>query len=226
MVDLPSSPLADVDPEFEKIGLETAGLTFGLPGTGTREKLLQITAHDVCSGRLGLAYTMHVMAMNMHGVPYADMLALIRFVAPYAGYPAAADALGRLKQVAKELGIDTAAEPAQVAEGAHGPGSRADDLWLNGFLASRLGRAWSEVRLSVRERAFVALTAHVAARSFGGSFRAHVAVALEAAGEDAVRDAVRLTAELGVLDTVAAMEELDRALRELDGTLHEAGRDQ
>ncbi|MEU6774723.1 hypothetical protein [Streptomyces sp. NPDC046759] len=37
---------------------------------------------------------------HMHGISFADLLALLRFVAPYAGYPAAADALQRLKEVA------------------------------------------------------------------------------------------------------------------------------
>jgi alkylhydroperoxidase/carboxymuconolactone decarboxylase family protein YurZ len=49
---------------------------------------------------------MHLMAATkMHGVPYADVLALIRFVAPYSGYPAAADALGALPEIARNLGV-------------------------------------------------------------------------------------------------------------------------
>ncbi|MEV4113429.1 hypothetical protein [Nonomuraea sp. NPDC049695] len=110
MVDLPSGPLAAVDAEFEKMALETGGLTFGLRGTSAREKLLQVTAHDICRASFGLPFKMHVIAMNMHGVPYADMLALIRFVAPYSGYPSAAGALGRVAELAGELGLDTTAE--------------------------------------------------------------------------------------------------------------------
>ncbi|MCF6468697.1 dehydrogenase [Nonomuraea sp. MG754425] len=212
MVDLPSGPLAEVDLEFQKMALETAGLTFALAGTGVREKLLQVTAHDICRGHLGLAFSMHVTALHAHGVPYADVLALIRFVAPYAGYPAAADALGRLAEVAAGLGLDTTPEPSRVAAGTSAPGWPAGDPWLAGFLASRTGRAWSEERLSARERAFVTLTAHVARRAFGESFRRHVALALRTAGADEVRDAVRFTAELGVIDAADAMEALEQAL--------------
>ncbi|MEU8801005.1 hypothetical protein [Spirillospora sp. NPDC048819] len=110
MVDLPSSPLAEVDAIFEQMALETGSRTFGLAGTSSREKFLQLIAHDVCRLNLGLAFKMHVMAaVKMHSVPYADVLAVIRFIAPYSGYPAAADALGRLPAIAVELGLDTTA---------------------------------------------------------------------------------------------------------------------
>ncbi|MEO3892232.1 hypothetical protein [Nonomuraea sp. B5E05] len=212
MVDLPSGPLAEVDLEFQKMALETGGFTFGLAGTSVREKLLQVTAHDICRGHLGLAFTMHITALDMHGVPYADMLALIRFVAPYAGYPAAADALSRVAQVAAERGLDTTPQPSRVAESSPGAAWPVDDPWLAEFLASRTGRAWSEERLSGRERAFVALTAHVARNAFGESFRKHVALALQFAGPDEIRDALRFTAELSVTDTAEALEALEKAL--------------
>jgi hypothetical protein len=56
MVDLPSSPLAAIDPQFETMALETGGLTYGLTGTSVREKLLQDIANDVCRLHLGLAF--------------------------------------------------------------------------------------------------------------------------------------------------------------------------
>ena len=33
MVDLPSQPLGDIDPEFQKIALETGEMTYGLSET-------------------------------------------------------------------------------------------------------------------------------------------------------------------------------------------------
>ncbi|WP_454792741.1 carboxymuconolactone decarboxylase family protein [Mycolicibacterium lutetiense] len=212
MVDLPSSPLADIDPEFEKLALETGGLTFGLPGSTPREKLLQVTAHDICRANFGLPFRMHITALTMHGVPYADILSLIRFVAPYAGYPSAAGALGRVAEIAAGLGIDTTTERSRVT------GETADvtlpvaDPWMAEFCASRLGRAWSEQRLSPRERAFVALTAHVSQRSLGESFHRHVQFARTVATPDEIRDAVRFTAELGVTEAIAALESLERVL--------------
>jgi 4-carboxymuconolactone decarboxylase len=106
MVDLPSQPLGDIDPEFQKIALETGELTYGLSGTSTREKLLLNLANDVCREHLGLAFRLHIQAALSHGVPFADLLGVVRFIGPYAGYPAAADALERLGAVAAELGID------------------------------------------------------------------------------------------------------------------------
>lgn len=52
MVELPSQPLADIDPEFRAIALETGEWTYGLSGTSTREKLLLNLANDVCREHL------------------------------------------------------------------------------------------------------------------------------------------------------------------------------
>jgi 4-carboxymuconolactone decarboxylase len=114
MVDLPSQPLGDIDPEFQKIALETGALTYSLSGTSTREKLLLNLANDVCREHLGLAFRLHVQAALSHGVPFADLLGVVRFIGPYAGYPAAADALERLGAVAAELGIDLRSAAAEA----------------------------------------------------------------------------------------------------------------
>ncbi|MEO3797391.1 hypothetical protein ABGB14_44935 [Nonomuraea sp. B10E15] len=214
MAKLPSGPLADVDAEFERMALETGGATFGLSGTSAREKLLQVTAHDICLANVGLAFKMHIQAMNMHGVSYGDMLALIRFVAPYAGYPAAASSLEALRRYGAELGLKVAADvdPERSGEERAEAVVPVADQWLGEFLASRLGRAWTEDRLSARERAFVALTAHVTLGELGPSFRRHVKLALAAASVDEVRDAVRFTGEMGVTRAVAALEALEAVL--------------
>ena len=116
MVELPSQPLGDIDPEFEKIALETGELTYGLSGTTTREKLLLNLANDVCREHFGLAFRLHVQAALFHGVPFSDVLGVVRFMGPYAGYPAAADALERLGGIGAALGVDvrTAAAEAGV----------------------------------------------------------------------------------------------------------------
>lgn len=221
MVDLPSSPLADVDPVFEQMALETGARTFGVSGTSVREKFLQLFAHDVCRPNLGMAFRMHVMAATkMHGVPYADVLAVIRFVAPYSGYPAAADALGLLPEIARTLGLDTEV-PADAAldsvdagrPGQPAPTPACSDVWMAGFLTSRVGRSWSEERLSVRERAFIAMTTDVCFQTLGSTFQQHVRIAQnDGVPGDDIRDAIRFTAELGVVRTVNALEELEKIL--------------
>jgi alkylhydroperoxidase/carboxymuconolactone decarboxylase family protein YurZ len=220
MVDLPSRPLAVLDPEFERMALETGSLTYGLTGTNFREKLLQNLANDICRLHLGLAFRLHVQAALGHGIPYADLLALIRFVAPYAGYPASADALARLGELAVELGADTSAAASQRDPADTPEPDRylnTTDAWMASFLASRIERAWSEGALSRRELAFVALTADVALQTLGASFRTHVTLALDSgANPDAVRDAVRFTAEMGIAKAAAGLSELDAVLSTLD----------
>jgi 4-carboxymuconolactone decarboxylase len=214
-VDLPSSPLGAVDPEFERMALETGAFTYGLPGTSVREKLVQVIAADVCRGHLGLAFRLHVTAARMHGIPYADLLALLRFVAPYTGYPAAADALGRLGALGAELGFDTAAQVGEgEAAGEPDPALRSSDEWMAEFLASRSGRSWSEERLTPRERIIVAITLDVALSTLGEPFRGHVLLARRIGlSDDEIRDAVRFTAELCSARTVVALAELDQVPR-------------
>jgi 4-carboxymuconolactone decarboxylase len=92
------------------------------------------------------------------------------------------------------------------------------DSWLAGFVDSRMKRAWSEARLSLRERVFVALTAHVSQHSLGESFRHHLQLAVEIAGAEDVRDAIRFTAEMGITEAAAALAELDNLLTAPEGT--------
>jgi 4-carboxymuconolactone decarboxylase len=223
MVDLPSQPLGDIDPEFQKIALETGGLTYGLPGTTTREKLLLNLANDVCREHFGLAFRLHVQAALSHGVPFSDVLGVVRFIGPYAGYPAAADALERLGAVAAQLGIDlrsAAAEanvdgPSRLPDKQLRPDEGFDtaDEWLAGFITSRIERSWSVPGLSMRERAYLALTADVAQQTLGDSFRVHVRLARESgANPEVIRDVVRFLAECGIAKAAAALRELDTVL--------------
>src|SRR5215212_3471209 len=223
MVALPRQPLGDIDPEFQKIALETGGLTYGLEGTSIREKLLLNLANDVCREHFGLAFRLHVQAALSHGVPLADVLGVVRFIGPYAGYPAAADALERLGVVAAELGIDLQSEAAEA--GVDGSsrlpdehprpdeGFETTDEWLADFIASRTERSWLVPGLSARERAYLALTADVAQQTLGDSFRLHVRLARESgASPEKIRDVVRFLAECGIAKAAAALRELDTIL--------------
>jgi 4-carboxymuconolactone decarboxylase len=223
MVDLPSQPLAELDLAFEAIALETGELTYGLPGLRVREKLLVCLANDVCRGHLGLAFQLHVGAALSHGVPFSTLLAAVRFIAPYAGYPAAADAIARLTAVGATLDVDTRAAAAEDAgDGARSASGTPDrladgiataDPWLAGFTASRTGRAWGETALSGKERAYLALTADVAHQTLGTSFRRHVELARDRGAADGeIRDLLRFTAEFGIAKAAAALHELDAIL--------------
>ncbi|CQD17745.1 dehydrogenase/decarboxylase protein [Mycobacterium europaeum] len=150
---------------------------------------------------MGLAFRMHITAARMHGLTYADLLAAIRFIAPYSGYPAAADALARLKEVATEIGLDTSDLGELPITGAGGGVTRlaTADEWTTKFLDWQLSRAWSEDRLSMRGRAIMALTSDVSQQALDETFHRHVELALDTGlGADGVRDVVRFCAEHGI----------------------------
>jgi len=223
MVELPSQPLGDIDPEFEKIALETGGLTYSLSGTTTREKLLLNLANDVCREHFGLAFRLHIQAALSLGVPFVDVLGVVRFMGPYAGYPAAADALEQLGVIGGELGVDVRSVAAKVGvDGSSASpeqrlrldeGFDTTDEWLADFIASRTGRSWAVPGLSARERAYLALTADVAQQTLGDSFRLHVRLARESgASPEKIRDVVRFLAECGIAKAAAALRELDTIL--------------
>lgn len=209
MTELPSGPLVEADPAFARLGLETGQLTYALPATTVREKVLQNLADDVCRGDLGLAFQLHVTSAHLQGLSYADLLALIRFVAPYAGYPAAADAIGRVGGIAAAAGMDTSVVEDAAAPAGAGTDFGCADPWLADFARSRSARAAGEKRLDEREQALVALTAAISLGTFGLEFAVLVHRALDVAGPDAVRDAVRFCGETGLMHAVRAMAELD-----------------
>lgn len=70
--------------------------------------------NDICRQHLGLAFSLHVQAALAQEIPLSDVLAVIRFIAPYVGYPACADALARLNAIAADRGFDIRA--AALAE--------------------------------------------------------------------------------------------------------------
>ncbi|GAB2656570.1 carboxymuconolactone decarboxylase family protein [Kribbella swartbergensis] len=212
MADLPSAQLRDLDPAFERIALGTGEFTYGLPGLSVREKLLLCLANDVCRGHLGLAFRMHVTAARQYDVTVETLYAVVRFIAPYAGYPAAADALERLAEVlgqgpnqVRPAALSSDAEPNYVTETA--------DEWFERYLRSRTADAWAETLLSRRERAFLAIAADVANQTLGQSLRSHVFSALDAGvGPEAVRDMVRFLSEFAAFKAEAALRRLDEIL--------------
>jgi alkylhydroperoxidase/carboxymuconolactone decarboxylase family protein YurZ len=147
--------------------------------------------------------------------------AAVRFLAPYAGYPAA-EGLERLGAVAAALGADgqAAAKSGGAPETRDEPrepddGCVTTDAWLAAFTTSRTERAWAEPGLSARECAYLALAADVAQQTLGPSFRAHVARALACGARPAqVRDVIRFLAECGIARAAAALCKLEAILGE------------
>ena len=92
-------------------------------------------------------------------------------------------------------------------------GLHVTDQWMMEFVRSRTARAWSESRLSAREKAIMALTADVSQQTLGKSFALHIKLASEAGltGE-VIRDVIRFCAEHSLARATAALRELDALL--------------
>jgi 4-carboxymuconolactone decarboxylase len=212
VADLPSAQLRDLDPGFERIALGTGKFTYGLPGLSVREKLLLCLANDVCRGHLGLAFRLHVTAALQYDVTVDTLYAVVRFIAPYAGYPAAADALERLAEVLDQR--PSREGPVVLPdEAAPNYAPETTDEWFDRFVRSRTAEAWAESQLNRRERAYLAITADVANQTLGQSLRSHVFSALDAgAGPEVVRDMVRFLSEFAAFKAEAALRRLDEIL--------------
>ena len=181
MVDLPSQPLKELDPQFEKVALETGAFTYGIQSTTPGEKLLFCIANDICRGHLGLAYRLHVTAAIAHGMSIATIMATVRFMGPYAGYPASADALAALGTLAAEVGLDlnetSDAQDDVPTRPEHGQLFGSEDTWLHEFVVNRTERAWGESSLSEKLRVSLPLVADVVMQTLNESFAYHVELA-------------------------------------------------
>ena len=92
-------------------------------------------------GHLGLAFRLHVQAALYHSVPFSEVLSMMRFIGPYVGLQAAADALERLGEFGVELRVDIPSPASEVdagdSSGAHDPrlphveGFDTTDGWLS-----------------------------------------------------------------------------------------------
>ncbi|HET8684568.1 MAG TPA: carboxymuconolactone decarboxylase family protein [Micromonosporaceae bacterium] len=200
-----------LDEDFGKMAVQAGRHAWGLPELTMREKAFVFVAADMCHHNLQFPLQAHVTMAVSNGVELAGIREAVRHLAPYVGYPTAAETLMRLAEIESSL-PDPAAATGQAVAGARaaapGPaeppvldttGVRGLDGAFADFLAQQFEERWGRSGLSPRERALCTIATDVMNGTLDESFRLHVGLALASgAGEQQVRAVLLLLAEFGV----------------------------
>jgi len=195
-----------LDEDFGKMAVRVGRHAWGLPELTMREKAFVFVAADMCNHNLQFPLQAHVTMAVSNGVGLDGIREAVRHLAPYVGYPTAAETLMRLAEIEGSLPGPAVVTGEQAA--APGPVEppvldvtdirRLDDAFAD-FLAQQFDERWGRAGLSPRERALCTIATDVMYGTLDESFRLHVGLALDSgAGEQQVRAVLLLLAELGV----------------------------
>jgi alkylhydroperoxidase/carboxymuconolactone decarboxylase family protein YurZ len=215
-VPLPVERVAALDAEFGPMAVAAGGYAMELPGLTIREKCFTWIADDVCSGHLGLPFELHLQVARAAGTTWGELRAVLRHLAPYAGYPAVVEALARL---GRYQGDEPDGTPSAAASAGQPPEPPGVDAEFGAWAAEQESVRWAASPLTPRERALLCLAVDVLHQTLGAPMRAHVGAALAAgAGRDTLRALLRLMSELAMGKVWQAFETLEQHLAVLDGT--------
>ncbi|SPL88324.1 unnamed protein product [[Actinomadura] parvosata subsp. kistnae] len=199
-----------LDADFAAMAVKRGHYAWGLPQLSMREKAFVFVAADLCNRSLQFPLQTHVMMALSNGVTLEDIREAVRHLAPYVGYPTAAEALMRLGEIEKaavEAGLATGGK-----ESGNGHAGQAIELpervvqatkSLNedfaAFLQEVFAERWGRPNLTVAERALCTIATDVLNGTLEQSFAQHVGLALDhGAGEEQVQAVLLLVAEFGV----------------------------
>lgn len=211
----------DLDPAFGAMAEKIGEHAWGLPDLSFREKTFAFIAGDLCNRNLQMPLETHIRVGLLNGVPLSSVREAIRHLAPYVGYPTAAEALMRVKQVegsepptaAEMVEAATTAEvklPDQVAERID-----AVDPHFATWYREQFEQRWSRPGLSTRERVLATLAVDVLYQTLDAPLALHLELARQAGVTEAqIRAVFHLIAEFGVEKTWRAFEALQSHLGE------------
>jgi 4-carboxymuconolactone decarboxylase len=190
-----------MDADFGEMAVKVGQHAWGIADLTMREKAFVFVAADLCAHSLGFPLLTHVEMARSQGVSVASIREAVRHLAPYVGYPTAAEALMALA----EIGDTT--EHAPNAERDAGPDLDVTtwqrltslDAEFAGFFQEQFKDRWGRPDLTVRERALCTIASDVLNGTLDESFRLHVDLALGHGADMAqVRAVLLLVAEFGI----------------------------
>ncbi|BBU21453.1 dehydrogenase/decarboxylase protein [Mycobacterium xenopi] len=182
--------------DFAQMAIEVGQHAWGIANLTMREKVFVFVAADLCARSLGFALKTHVEMARSQGVSVASIREAVHHLAPYVGYPTAAEALIALAEIDGADAPDPQrADRLEVdATTLH----RIDglDAQFAGFVQRQYADRWGRPDLTVRERALCTIATDVLNGTLDESFALHVDLALgHGAGMAQVRAVLLLVAE-------------------------------
>lgn len=205
--------VAAIDADFSEMAIQVGQHAWGIADLTMREKAFVFVAADLSTHGLGFPLETHVKMAQSQGVPLDFIKEAVRHLAPYVGYPTAAEALMRLAE------LDDASE--HRPDGQRGEAFDVDtsavrrilglDEDFARFLHDQFVQRWGRPDLTVRERALCTIATDVLNGTLDESFRLHVGLALDHGAEMAqVRAVLLLLAEFGIAKVWRAFRTLSR----------------
>ncbi len=205
-----------IDADFAKMAVEVGQHAWGITALTMREKAFVFVAADLCARSLGFALQTHVSMARSQGVPLSALREAVRHLAPYVGYPTAAEALmalARLEDDKDNTESPTAGEPVDLSTTVLGQLELLDNDF-GSFYHQQFVDRWARPELSIRERALTTLATDVLNQTLDDSFALHLDIALSHGAEiEQIRAVLLLVAEFGITKSW-------RAYRALRDTLH------
>lgn len=211
--------VTNMDAEFGQMALQVGRNAWGLPALSMREKAFAFLAADLCAHYIGFPLRTHISMALAQGVSLDAQREAVRHLAPYVGYPAAAEALMVFAEIEAtgNGGNGDGADPHPDYEAHISPAQsdpvpdtavaalpvsvRIEELdpdFAQFFTEQFLGR-WNRPGLSTRERALCTIATDVCNGTLEDSFRLHLDLAREhGAGQEQIRAVLLLVAEFGI----------------------------
>ncbi len=176
-------PVVWIDPDFAEAALRFASPSWELPELTDRQRSFLCIAADLCRGRLGLPFAMHVNMALKSGAKPAELKEVILHAAPDAGFTSALSAMLRLKLLTWRRGLRERRRGAAQTAAA---GAAPDILALlppttDPALAEQFRRAilpiWLRPGLELEDRVLVTIACDVTQGTLGEPFSFHLAIA-------------------------------------------------
>lgn len=204
--------IAELDAEFATMAVAVGQHAWGLPELTMREKAFVFLAADLCSRCLGFPLQTHANMALSQGVSLAALREAVRHLAPYVGYPTAAEALMALAEI--ESSPETAADepptnpPFELDETTAARIAHLDDRFA-AFYVEQFAARWGRPGLTVRERALATIATDVLNGTLDQSLRLHIGLALDnGAAEEQIRAVILQVAEFGIAKAWSAFSAL------------------
>lgn len=209
--------IAAMDADFAHMAVKVGQHAWGLPQLTMREKSFVFVAADMCHGALGFPLQTHVQMALAHGVSMTALREAVRHLAPYVGYPIAAEALMALTEIqAPEHASTGVIGGAAVHLDRRVLSSLTQlDQGFSDFFADQFAERWGRGQLTIRERALATIATDVLNGTLDDSLRLHIRLAQDnGAREEQIRAVVLQVAEFGIAKAWAGFRALRTILTE------------